>query len=50
MATVREGVMKKEIYAPNYNGKLQTLEVSKYVKQEDFVVRILERHIEKKKD
>lgn len=49
MATVREGVMKKEIYAPNYNGKLQTLEVSKYVKQEDFVVRILERHIEKKK-
>jgi electron transfer flavoprotein alpha subunit len=49
MATVREGVMKKEIFAPNYNGKLQTLEVSKYVKQEDFVVRILERHIEKKK-
>jgi electron transfer flavoprotein alpha subunit len=49
MATVREGVMKKEIYAPNYTGKLKNLDVSKYIKEEDFVVKILERHIEKKK-
>ena len=49
MATVREGVMKKEIYAPNYKGKVKNLDVSKYVQEEDFVVKILERHIEKKK-
>jgi electron transfer flavoprotein alpha subunit len=49
MATVREGVMKKEIYAPNYKGKTKTLKVSDYVNKEDFVVRIIERHIEKKK-
>ena len=49
MATVREGVMKKEIYAPNYKGKIKNLDVSKYVQEEDFVVKILERHIEKKK-
>jgi len=49
MATVREGVMKKEIYAPNYTGKVKKLDVANYVKEEDFVVKILERHIEKKK-
>lgn len=49
MATVREGVMKKEIYAPNYKGKIKKLDVSKYINEEDFVVKILERHIEKKK-
>jgi electron transfer flavoprotein alpha subunit len=49
LATVREGVMKKEIYAPNYKGKVKNLDVSKYVQEEDFVVKILERHIEKKK-
>ncbi len=49
MATVREGVMKKETYAPNYQGKVNTLDVSKYVNKEDFVVKIIERHIETKK-
>lgn len=49
MATVREGVMKKEVYAPNYKGKTKTLDVSKYVNEEDFIIKILERHIEKKK-
>ena len=49
MATVREGVMKKETYAPNYKGKVKSLDVSKYMKEEDFVVKILERHIEKQK-
>ena len=49
MATVREGVMKKEIYAPNYQGIVKNLEVSNYLKPEDFVVKIIERHIEKKK-
>ncbi|MFW5755736.1 MAG: electron transfer flavoprotein subunit alpha/FixB family protein [Tangfeifania sp.] len=49
MATVREGVMKKEIFDPNYKGKVVNLDVSKYVCDEDFVVEIIERHMEKSK-
>jgi electron transfer flavoprotein alpha subunit len=49
MATVREGVMKKEIYDPKYKGELVKLDVSKYVTDVDFVVEIIERHIEKSK-
>jgi electron transfer flavoprotein alpha subunit len=49
MATVREGVMKKEIRSMAYKGKVNHLEVDKYVKKEDFVVKIIERHIEKSK-
>ncbi len=49
MATVREGVMKKEIFDPKYKGKVKKLKTSEYVSKEDFVVKILERHIEKKK-
>ena len=49
MATVREGVMKKEVCSPGYKGKVVRLEVSKYLKEEDFVVRIIGRQIEKRK-
>jgi len=49
MATVREGVMKKEVIAENYQGKVKKLDLSKYIKEEDFIVKILERHIEKQK-
>ena len=49
MATVREGVMKKEALDPNYKGKINKLDVSKYVNDEDFVVEIIERHMEKSK-
>jgi electron transfer flavoprotein alpha subunit len=49
MATVREGVMKKEIFAPTYKGKIVKLDVSKYVSDTDFVVEIIERHMEKSK-
>jgi len=49
MATVREGVMKKEIKSMSYKGKITKLEVEKYVREEDFVVRIIDRHIEKSK-
>ena len=49
MATVREGVMKKEIRDTNYKGEVISLEPSKYVKDEDFVVEIIDRHIEKPK-
>lgn len=49
MATVREGVMKKEILDPKYKGKVVKLDVSKYVSDTDFVVEIIERHMEKSK-
>ena len=41
MATVREGVMKKEIRDANYKGEVINLEPSKYVKDEDLVVEII---------
>lgn len=49
MATVREGVMKKEIFDENYKGEVVNLEASKYVYDADFVVEIIDRHIEKSK-
>ncbi len=49
MATVREGVMKKEILDPNHKAEVIELDASKYVKDEDFVVEIIDRHIEKSK-
>ena len=49
MATVREGVMKKEIFDENHKGEVIELEASKYVKPEDFIVEIIDRHIEKSK-
>lgn len=49
MATVREGVMKKQIHDNNHKGKVVNLDVKKYVKPEDFVVEIIDRHIEKSK-
>ncbi len=49
MATVREGVMKKEIFNPDHKGTVINLDPSKYVKDEDYVVEIIDRHIEKSK-
>ena len=49
MATVREGVMKKEIFDPKHKGKVVNLDMSKYVSDSDFVVEIIERHMEKSK-
>jgi len=49
MATVREGVMKKEILNPNYPGKVVRLDVSKYVSDTEFAVQVIERHLEKRK-
>jgi len=49
MATVREGVMKKEIYDKNHKGKLHKLDVDKYLKPENLVVKVIERHMEKSK-
>ncbi len=49
MATVREGVMKKEIFALDYKGIIKNIDVTNYLKEEDFLVRIIERQIEAKK-
>jgi electron transfer flavoprotein alpha subunit len=49
MATVREGVMKKEIIDANYPGEIVKHDVKKYVSDTDFVVKVIERHIEKAK-
>lgn len=50
MATVREGVMKKEIYNPNHQGEIKRIDVNRYVQADtDFVVKVIERHIEKSK-
>lgn len=49
MATVREGVMKKEVLAPAYIGEVVDLDAKKYVSDSDFVVEIIDRHIEKSK-
>jgi electron transfer flavoprotein alpha subunit len=49
MATVREGVMKKEIKDAKFVGKTHKLEVAKYVADTDFVVEVIERHMEKSK-
>jgi electron transfer flavoprotein alpha subunit len=49
MATVREGVMKKEILDPKYKGKINKLDVSKYTSDTDFVIEMIERHMEKSK-
>lgn len=49
MATVREGVMKKEIMDPYYKGEVVEYDVNDFVKDEDFIINIIDRHIEKSK-
>ncbi|WP_321335470.1 electron transfer flavoprotein subunit alpha/FixB family protein [uncultured Bacteroides sp.] len=50
MATVREGVMKKQILDPNYKGEVINHDVKKYVADTDYVIEVIERHIEKAKN
>lgn len=49
MATVREGVMKKEAVDSNYKGEIINKDVNAYTRPEDFVVEIIDRHVEKSK-
>src|SRR5574344_2069895 len=49
MATVREGVMKKEILDAHYKGKVEKHDVAKYVQETDYVVKVIDRHVEKAK-
>ena len=50
MATVRSGVMKAEKIKDNYKGAVIYEDVAKYVPDTDFVVKGIERHIEKAKN
>ena len=49
MATVREGVMKKEKAKTPGKGVVVQVDANKYLNDSDFVVRIIDRQIEKRK-
>ena len=49
LATVREGVMKKEPVANPKAAEMKKLDVKKYLDESNFVVEIIERHIEERK-
>ena len=46
MATVREGVMKKEVLDENYKGEVIRHDVAKFVPETEYVVKVLVRHVE----
>lgn len=48
MATVREGVMKMEIMSDTYKGRKKKIDVSNILTDEDFVVKVIDRHVETK--
>lgn len=49
MATVREGVMKREIYDSLYKGEVNMVDAEQFIKPEHLVVEVLERHMESSK-
>ena len=49
MATVREGVMKKEIFNPDHKGEVVNLKAEDYTDPTDYIVEIIDRQIEKSK-
>jgi len=49
MATVREGVMKKEMISQTHKAELVHLDAGQYLKEEDLLVKIIERHMETSK-
>ncbi len=49
LATVREGVMKKEIYSDDHKGEVRNIDLKKWLSDDDFVVKIIERHLESRK-
>lgn len=49
MATVREGVMKKEIVSETHKANVVPLDINQYLREEDLVVKIIERHMETSK-
>jgi len=49
MATVREGVMKKEVYNTTHKGEVKYISVDTILNESHMAVEIIERHIEKQK-
>jgi electron transfer flavoprotein alpha subunit len=49
MATVREGVMKKDIVENPPKLKVNKIDLKEIISDEDFVIEVIERHIEKSK-
>ena len=49
MATVREGVMKQEVYKADYKGVLKPIDVKAFTNDVDFVCEIINRQIEQQK-
>ncbi|MDR1454792.1 MAG: electron transfer flavoprotein subunit alpha/FixB family protein [Tannerella sp.] len=47
MATVREGVMKKELLRPDFTGEIKRHNVNDYVSDTDFAVHVIDRQMEK---
>ena len=50
MATVRSGVMKAEVLDENYQGEVVRHDVAKYVTETEYVVKVLDRHVEASKN
>lgn len=50
MATVRSGVMKAEMLDPDYKGEVVYEKTEDFVPATDYVVEVLERHVEKAKN
>ncbi len=50
MATVRAGVMQKAIYEGKAKGEVVYPDVAKYVPQVDYVVKVIDRHVEAAKN
>lgn len=50
MATVRSGVMKAEKLNDSYQGEVVYEDVAKFVLETDYVVKVIERHVEKAKN
>ncbi len=49
LATVREGVMKREAMSVSVKGKVKKWKTEDILSDEDFVIEIIERHVEEKK-
>ncbi len=49
MATVREGVMKKEVFNSTHKGEIKYINVDTILNDNHMAVEIIERHIEKQK-
>lgn len=50
MATVRSGVMKAEVLDADYKGQVIYEDVAAYVPTTDYVVKVIERHVERAKN